>query len=413
MSRRLVWPALILLLFVGGISGLFFSGDSSDPRPDPSSTGPARPTPTPFDEIAPRLRGLPDSLDGEVTARRLVDAVLEKVEGSPRGMILAALGHPDWGVQWAGLLAIQRYGPSDAALAEGLSRALASDLEPLRRTGAEAAAYLGRAELAGLLPALETLAAGASARVRAASIRTLARRSPDPVALVALFERALEDVDDDARSAGAYGLAQIELQEKLTPEVVARLRPALVRALKDTVTDVVVYAVMALGRAGPQAADDVPAILALLDDKRALVRGQAATALGSIGEAALPQLEAALRAGQGRRLAPLLWALRQMGAPAYPVLRRGLEHERGLVRALAAQKLWEQEQDIEASVDALIAVLGEGEPDAIRVAVRTLGRMGTEGARALPALRVHAEHPDEKIRAAVLAAIAHLEARDR
>jgi HEAT repeat protein len=334
------------------------------------------------------------------------------VEGSPRGAILFALEHPDWGVQWAGLLAIQRYGPSDEALGEAVGRALGSDMEAVRRTAAEAAAYLGRAELASVFAGLQGLSADPVPGVRAAAIRTLARRSPDHVALVPLFERALADTDADARSAGAYGLAQIELQEKLPPDVVARLRPVLVKALGDEVTDVVVYAVMALGRAGPQATGDVPAILALLDDKRALVRGQAATALGSIGEAALPQLETALSEGVGRRLAPLLWALRQMGAPAYPVLRRALEHESGIVRALAAQKLWEQEQDIERSVDILIAVLQQGEPDPVRVAVRTLGRMGTEGARALPALRTHAEHPDEKIRAAVLATIAHLEARD-
>ncbi len=411
MSRRLVAPALVLLGLVAVVSGIFFFGDSAQPDA-PTERPPVQPAVTgPFDVIAPRLRGLPGTSDGELTARRFVDRVLEGVEGSPRPVILAALGREDWGVQWAGLLAVPRYGPSDAPLGAALARALASDLPQVRRTAAEAAAYLGREHFQLVLEALRTAAGDSDARVRAAAVQTLARRRSNHVALVALFEAALADESDDARTAGAYGLAQIELQEKLQPEVVERLRPALVRALRDPVTDVVVYAVMALGRAGPYAGADVPAILPLLADERVLVRAQAANALGSIGAPALPHLKAALAAGHTRRLPSVLWALRQIGEPAHPLLLASLSHESTLVRALAAQKLYEADHEVERALDTLIAVLGQEDDDALLVAMRTLGRMGTQGARAAAALEPHQRHADEKIRLAAEAALESISPR--
>jgi len=409
MTRRRMLPVVILLLLVAGISLAFLErrGGSTSHREGAAPEAPSRPGP--FDGIAPRLRGFPNTADGEVSARRLVDAVLESVEGSPRPAILAALHSTDWGVQWAGLLAIPRYGPSDEALAAAVRAALSSDLAHVRRTAAEAAAYLARAQFGALLGDLRTAAGDADPAVRSSALRTLARRAPDHVALVPLFEMALADGDDEARAAGAYGLAQIELQEKLPVEAVARLRPILVHALADPVTDVVVYAVMALGRAGPLAAEDVPAILALLDDERALVRGQAATALGSIGEPALPAIERALDPARGRALAPLFWALRQMGAPGQALLAGALDHESPLIRALAAQQLWEQDVEVARAGDVLIKALGSEDLDAQRVAVRTFSRMGPEGTRALPALRALREHPDEALRASVSAAVVHLE----
>lgn len=405
MKRRLVAPALVLVGLVVAISGVFLAG-RTDESPDPE-TRPAGPPQVagPFDVIAPHLRGLPATSDGELTARRLVDRILEGIEGSPRPVILSAMGRDDWGVQWAGLLAVPRYGPGDAALAGALNRALASDVPQLRRTAAEACAYVGGESFDVVREGLRRAADDRAAGVRVAALQTFSRRRASHVPLVSMFEAALADENDEARTAGAYGLAQIELQEKLQPEVVDRLRAALVRALRDDVTDVVVYAVMALGRAGPRAGPDVPAILPLLGDERVLVRAQAANALGSIGPPALPYLQDALSAGRGRHLPSVLWALRQIGDAAHPVLAGALTHESALVRALAAQKLYELRHEVERALTTLMAVLTADDEEALLVAVRTLGRMGTEGARAAPALKAHRSHPDEKIRLAVEAAL--------
>jgi len=373
--------------------------------------GAARRPAGPFEALAPRLRGLGSGRDAEVTARALVDGALARLEGSPRPIILHALRSQDWGAQWGGLLAVARYGPADDDLASGLEAGLTSDVAQVRRTAAQAAAYLDPSGFARIEATLESVAGDPVARVRGPALHTLARRTARRVPLIPLFEAALEDEDDDARTAGAYALAQIELQERLPPSDVARLADRLARMLHDPVTDVVVYAVMALGRAGPQAAGDVPALLTLLDDQRVLVRSQAATALGSIGAPALPAIEAALRDAEGLRIPSLLWALRQIGEPAYPLLVRSLGHPKAVVRVLAAQKLWERDHAVERALDVLIAVLGGTDEDAVRLAARTLARMGTEGARALPALRRRRGHGDEVVRAAVEAAIERLQAQ--
>ncbi len=415
MSRR----SLVLLgLLFAGVSALFFfaEGTASKVNPgDPHAGSPPgsgnSPHAGPFDDLGPRLRGLGAGPDAEITARGLVDQVLARVEASPRPVILQALRHTDWGIQWGGLLAVARYGPSDPPLAEAFALGLASDIAQVRRTAAEACAYLGPDHFPRVEAALEQAAGDPEAAVRAGALRTLARRTSRRLELVPLFERALGDDDGPTRNAGAYGLAQIEFQERLDDATIDRLRPQLARALQDPVTEVVMYAVMALGSAGARAAPEVPAILALLGDERALVRGQASTALGSIGAPALPLIEAALRHAEGRRVPALLWALRRMGKPAFSALERALVHEDPVVRTMAAQKLWEVEHALEPALDVLIASLGGEDQAALRIAARTLARMGTEGARALPALKRLRAHEDETIRAAVEAAIERLEAK--
>ena len=216
---------------------------------------------------------------------------------------------------------------------------LASDVAALRTSAATASAYLstGFEELEAPLEALVT---DPSPAVRAAALRTLARRTSDRLALLPVFVQGLRDEDGAARGASVYGIAQIELQEQLSKEGVEALVGPLLQATRDDLADVRMYAVMALGRGGPWSAGAIPRMLELLDDANALVRSQASTALGSVGVAALPGIRDALGTVSPRRTPALMWALRLMGESAVPLLKETLVHERPLVRVLAAQKLW-------------------------------------------------------------------------
>jgi len=394
-------PMLVLVLLVGGIS-LYFGQAEPDGPDTPPDEGP-------LVWLAPVLRARASQGDAQMEAAIVVNRVLDKLPSDPRAPILTALGHEDWGAQWAGLLAVPRYGESDAALADAIARLLDADAPVVRAGAATAAGYLGP-EFERLLQGLADLCADEQAAVRAAALGTLAGRSAKYVRLVPVFTLALRDEDPDCRTWAARGLAQIELQERVLPENVKFIRAALVRALADPSPAVRAFAVMALGRAGPAAGPDVPDILPLLRDEDPLVRGQAATALSSIGADALPAIAGALADVEGPDAPPLLWALRLMGEPALPLLGKTLDHPKPLLRVLAAQQLWEMKQETERAVEILIAGLASADRDALLVSIRILGRMGTEGASALPALERLGGHEDDTVASAAAASAERLRA---
>lgn len=399
MTRRWL-PAVVFVVLVGGLTAVYVAQPEPVAPPTPVEGGP-------LVQLAPHLRGLEDGPDGELSARAYVEATLDRLPGSPRAPILEALRHPDWGARWAGLLAVPRYGPADGQLAVALQPLLSDESVRVRRLAATACGVLG-AEYDAVEPALEAAARDEDPGVRAEALATLAGRTARGPVLWTLFAEALGDVHGPARAAAAKGLARIELGDVLPPRVLGRVRRVLRAAMQDELPDVRMYAVMALGRVGPAAAEDVPAMLALLDDGSTLVRGTAANALGEVGEAALPAIGEALRASDGERAASLLWALRLIGTPALPTLRAALEHPSPTLRVQAALKLWELDQPTAPSVAVLIAALEGQDDDAIRLAARGLARMGTAGAAARPVLERMRDHEDEVVRSAVRSALARI-----
>lgn len=405
MNRRYLLPGVVLLVLVAGITIAFLSQPE---RAEQSGTAAPPMEGGPLVRLAPRLRGLEDGPDGEISARSYVEAVMDGVLGAPRAPILEALRHPDWGARWAGLLAVPRYGPADDDLADALAVLLGGESVRVRRLAATACGFLGPA-FPRVEPALERAAHDADEGVRAEALGSLARHTRRASQIWTLFAASLVDEHGPARAAAAKGLARIELQEHLAPRYQDEIRAKLVAACADPLPDVRMYAVMALGRVGARAAPDVPAMLALLDDKSTLVRGTASNALGEIGPAALPAIQAALATARGERAASLLWALKLIGPPALPTIRTLLEHEDATLRVQAALKLWELEQPADATVAALIKALAGQDRDALRLAARGLARMGTAGAVARPALLRLRDHEDEVVRGAVRSALDRIE----
>ena len=80
------------------------------------------------------------------------------------------------------------------------------------------------------------------------------------------------------------------------------------------------------------------------------------------------------------------------------------------MRVLAAQKLWEMDQQVDAAVAVLVATLESPNDEAVLLSARILGRMGTEAATARPALRKLGAHTSEPVRLAAEVALEHLEA---
>ena len=135
--------------------------------------------------------------------------------------------------------------------------------------------------------------------------------------------------------------------------------------------------------------------------------------MGSIGPAALPALTAALAEESGPGAPSLLWALRLMGAPALPLLRETLAHPHAMVRMLVAQQLWEVEENIPGAVAVLRAGLQEEDRAVRLVAIRVLGRMGTEGAVALPVLEQLALDEEPAVAQAAAAAVERLKSVEK
>ena len=98
----------------------------------------------------------------------------------------------------------------------------------------------------------------------------------DPKAkeVVPALERLLHDPDRDVRQEVLVALGQCG-----KPAV-----PALIEALKDLDSNILVRAAEALGRIGPEAKEAIPALLPLLKDDIEEVRNVAGAALKKIEE---------------------------------------------------------------------------------------------------------------------------------
>lgn len=410
MSARPPIAAVALIVLVGGISALFLASRSEAPSGGAEETKSlaSDEAAEPLAGLAPRVRGLKtggmDLLTAEARTRQWVDAVLDSRQGPPRTVIHAALAHPDWAVQWTGAMAIPRYGSAGEELARALVPLMAAENAWVRRAAVQGAAYVGDG-FDTMVEALRHAALDPEASVREPAVRTLARRSARQLELLPVFVRALEDTDAEVRGAAAYGIAQIEIQERLPLEAQQKIVAKLARALEDESSEVRMYAAMALGRAGDAGAPALDGLLELLDDEHALVRTQSSTALGSLGTVALPVLERALSDDRGQRAPLLLWSLRLIGEPALPVIEAAVRHPTALVRVHAAMKLWELKRDTESTVKVLIAALGAPNLDAVLQAVRGLGRLGPKAASSISALEGMREHEDEAIRRAVHGAL--------
>jgi HEAT repeat protein len=241
----------------------------------------------------------------------------------------------------------------------------------------------------GAVPPLERALKSESRilRERAAEALYIVARGPRCEAELAGLIKRLGDKDPWERLSAAHSLSLYE-------KAALPARPALERALSDPNRGVRKQAALALAGLGPDGKAAIPTLLAMLNDKKALLdRMCAAISLGHIGPAAaeaVPPLVGLLEEpSEGLREVAAL-ALARIGPaakPALPALRKALKDDDPDVRINAALALWHLERDTRTTVPILRQAFRLENPHTdLRLVLQALGEMGSAAREAVPDL---------------------------
>ena len=184
--------------------------------------------------------------------------------------------------------------------------------------------------------------------------------------------------------------------------------PGLIGALQVSDRYVRDYTAWALGRIGPAAAPAVEALCQILQDRDENVQATVAWALGEIGPAAaaaIPHLRVAMTDVNERVQRGAIRALSGIGVPALPTLIEALENPSAEVRKAVGLAL----ADIKApAIPALIDAIQHRKEVAQRTAALALGRMGPTASPAAPSLINLLRSPDEEVCREAAQALAEL-----
>lgn len=395
---------------------------------------------------APAMVPLAEALKDEVPGVRLAAAeTLGKFGARARTTaataLVEALQDPDPRVRLRvaqALWAVDRRGDLVVPVLQGL---LQTDDEEIRTTVLNHLGSMG-AEDRGAVRALGAALADPAVARRAATM--LEKLGPAATDAVPALTTALKSPDRETRSlvvqtlrkmGGAEGVVAALLtgacdaDDQVAGTAFTALReakttksdvPALAAGLKAESPRVRIFAAQALGKLGPDARDVVPALAEVVqkeEDRQA--RLEAVHAIGAIGPRALG---GAVVLGQ---------ALNDRDDPALRLAAAEALGKLGSSAGLALQALLEAAKDKEPAGlhDLVVAALAQagqaGLQELIRAtehekmlnsqvrlaAVKALGEMGAQAARAVPALQLRAKRdPDARVRAAAKEAASRIQA---
>lgn len=156
--------------------------------------------------------------------------------------------------------------------------------------------------------------------------------------------------------------------------------PALIEALEGKDRTARYRAAKALGRIGPRAASAVPALGRAMRDKDTQVSNQASYALARIGPAAVPTLLAAAKDKDNDKVR--LRAFRAL-AQVRPAPKQAVDV---LIAAIDDWDLPRVKPVSKEADDVLIAAISDPERPIVDAAVYSLGNMGPDASRAVPAI---------------------------
>jgi HEAT repeat protein len=315
---------------------------------------------------------------------------------------------------------------ADDKLVEQCIKNLASAEDKVKVTALQELSRVG-SDVKPALPAITKLLKDGSTEVRIQAANTLAVLSTNALdAVPALMEALRKDKEAKVRSYAAFAFKTMARDAKTAV-------PALIDGLKDKDDEVRCVCADALGRMGPDAKEAVGALAATLKDedagphaamalvklgpelakpslpalgealKNSEVRSAAAQALAQLG--GLEQLEKALDDKDEDTRIEAILAMKLIGKPAVPALRKALKDKSVEVKLNASNILAKMKGDAEEAVADIAALLKDGDASVRERAAISLGELGTVAKAALPQLNAAKDDKEDRVKTAVRFAI--------
>jgi HEAT repeat protein len=190
----------------------------------------------------------------------------------------------------------------------------------------------------------------------------------------------------------------------------------LLAALAHPDQDVRGHAAWGLGKLAPASKAGIPLLIKTLSDPIFAVQHNAAWALAKFGQDAKPLLVAALRDPDVRRRVQAAHALLPLAADLsseiQPVLLASYDQADSETRGVVLTALGQLQQPSPEVISLLGTAVAATDPDAARLAVLSLGRLGAAAAPTIPAMLARlgtiAPGKDKELRGAIVAALAEI-----
>ena len=235
--------------------------------------------------------------------------------------------------------------------------------------------------------------------MRAALSAALPKAGVAPDRCAALLLPGLTDDNDALRHAALNALLSAPA---IRQAVVSGLGPLL----KDNNPNKRERAIRALGRIGPAAIDELPAMLAAT--RAANGAPVYAEALAEIGPKALPALLDILQKSKPAEAKWVLPVLQNFGPSAMPVLSEALQSTNPELRAAAAAAVGEMGRDGAVAAPRLFALSKDANPTVQTAALRALVALHADPGRLKPLLETALTSESPDVRKAAAAGVASL-----
>jgi HEAT repeat protein len=252
-----------------------------------------------------------------------------------------------------------------------------------------------------------TMASGDDPRVQAAALRALVALHAEPRHLKPLLEAAMASPSPDVKRAAAAGMAA-------TGGAAALGVDSLIALLTDDDAAGRLSAVQALGELGPASAPAVNALIAHFEDPALqLAIIETLRRLGPAAAPAVPRLLDLATKNGGEQRATILPALAAIGHAAdaaLPMIRACVKDPTPEIRASAAAALAAVDADDAEVLSTLLTLLRDSSGTVRRATAPELGKLGPRAEAAIPGLVAMLDQDTE--RALALAALKSIKVRN-
>ncbi len=320
--------------------------------------------------------------------------------------LIEALGHTDREHSWRAARALGAIGPQAEAAVPQLTKALKDEHPKVRAYAAYALGRIGKPAAIGASDALIENAFDKDPLVRRSTLRALRMLDPPQERTMPLVMRILEEGDVSIILPALQSLAE---QGK---DAVPRLREALKHEAAQY------WACLALADIGPDAADAVPDLRAVLKARDPDVRLEALVALGQIGSAskpAIPEIAALVDKDEFKHVRyAAIYALGNIGtdAAAFESLQRAIASDDEFTRTISAWALARtnpgNKQMLDQAVRMILSAFESTDVHVRQAAARAIVEFDVDRQLVAPLLVKALEDKDPTVVANAIEALANL-----